>query len=119
MGISAEGTADRPVRGGRGALRRNPRPRLPADGGDYWPTAACQSPSAPWTAPLRPASCSVRSRDSWLLPLAKGFRWSAARRGALMLVGFGERLAVEPGGDDTGEVGALQDVFVGAAQRVF
>jgi hypothetical protein len=35
-----------------------------------------------------------------------------------MLMGFGERLASEPGGDDAGEVGALQDVFVGAAQGV-
>src|SRR5262245_59237238 len=54
-----------------------------------------------------------------MLLLAKSFRWSAVRKGALMLVGLGERLAGEPGSDDAGEGGALPDVFVGAAQRVF
>jgi hypothetical protein len=35
-----------------------------------------------------------------------------------MRVGLGERPTSEPDGDDRGEVRALQDVVVGAAQRV-
>jgi hypothetical protein len=42
---------------------------------------------------------------------ARGVRW-------LVPVGSVERLTGEAGGDDAGEVGALKDVFVRAAQRV-
>src|SRR6266498_380057 len=68
-----------------------------------------------------------RSRRSWssgaLAWTCTRTRWWRvdARRilpGWLVGVGLVERLTGEAGGDDAGEVGAFEDVFVRAAQRV-
>jgi len=49
--------------------------------------------------------------DAWPR-VGRGVQWLVVR------VGLVERLTGEAGGDDAGEVGAFEDVFVWAAQRV-